>query len=65
MTQSKTPLYYPTFAFISLVFNTSTGLPTIQAVNPAIAELTKWHGILSSIKFLLNIISLIWSNVAI
>lgn len=64
-TQSRTPLYYPTFAFISLVFRTSTGLPTTQAVKPAIAELTKWQGTLSYIKFRLNIISFIWSNVAI
>lgn len=63
--QSKTPEYYPCFAFIILVFNTSTGLPTTHAVNPAIAEQKRWQGTLSYIKFALSTISLTWSNVAI
>lgn len=58
-------MYYPTLAFISLVFKTSTGLPIIQAVIPATADETRWHGTPSSIRFLLIIMSLTWSNVAI
>lgn len=63
--QSTTPEYYPGFAFMILVFKTSTGLPTTQAVNPAIAEQTRWQGMPSFIRFALNIISLTWSKVAI
>jgi hypothetical protein len=48
-----------------LVLRTSTGLPTIHAVNPAIAEHTIWQGTPSYINFALNTISLAWSNVAI
>ena len=39
--QSKTPLYYPGFAFMTLVFITSTGEPTKAAINPANAEQVK------------------------
>lgn len=65
MIQSNTPEYYPGFAFIILVLRTSTGLPTTQAVNPAIAEQTKWHGMPSYMRFARRIISLAWSKVAI
>lgn len=65
MTQSSTPEYSPGFAFIILVLSTSTGLPTTQAVKPAIAEQTKWQGIPSYIKLALKIMSLAWSKVAI
>lgn len=37
----------------------------MQAVKPAIAEQTMWQYILSSIRFLLTIISFAWSKVAI
>lgn len=63
--QSTTPLYYPGLAFIILVLSTSTGDPIMQAVNPAIAEQTRWQKTLSCIKFLLRIISFAWSKVAI
>lgn len=50
---------------MTLVFRTSTGLPTTQAVKPAMAEQTRWQGIPSYMRFALSIISLAWSNVAI
>lgn len=50
---------------MSLVFKTSTGLPTIHAVNPAMAEETMWQGTPSSMRLFLTIISLTWSKVAI
>jgi len=48
-----------------LVFKTSTGLPTTQAVNPAIDEQTIWQKILSYINLALMIMSFTWSKVAI
>ncbi len=59
------PKYSPGLAFIILVLSTSTGLPITQAVNPAMEEQSRWHGTLSSIRFLRRIMSLAWSKVAI